>query len=176
MSTVTTGESAQAAFKMNPMALVRWVASKIGGITAKDHVGLLKDEGVEVDIYAQRLIFNNGYKPGPERDAEFWRCQVGDLGFDDPPTTTELLERVVQVAAICPSESALHLVHTLGSYGEVHDDRFTVLMEPILDRYNSPFMFDVVSGDTGERSLSGHYAHPSQRWPLDYEVVGLIPS
>ncbi len=153
--------------------LIHWLDAGIGGVDPIDHLTRLEAKGVRIDLIAREVLCHRSNKPGPKRTVALGRCRVGDLGFTEPPTTTQLIDRVAQFGTLCPSETAAHLQEVFTVHPS--SDCFSVLMAPIPDRHDTLFMLTVRKTSSGVCRLSARYAHPGHRWFLHYEVVAVIP-
>jgi|GEM_PF-5069773 len=146
---------------------------RVGGIDPSEHVVRLEGKGARIGLTPRRVMCHRSNKPGPSRPISLGRCQVRDLGFTKPPTTTELIGRVSRFGTLCPSETAAHLQEAYIVCAL--EGRVSVLMEPIPDQLDTPQMLTVGRTSSGVCRISERYAHPSHPWLLDYEVVAVIP-
>lgn len=146
---------------------------KVGGIDPIQHLNRLEEKGVRFDLTAREAQCHRSNKPGPKRVIVLGCCEVRDLGFAEPPTTTELLAVAEKFGTLCPSETTMHLEEALITRDV--EECASVLMNPIPDRHDTPQMFTVRRTSDGVCRVSGRYAHPNHRWLLHYRVVIVIP-
>ncbi|MEN9405390.1 MAG: hypothetical protein RLY47_349 [Candidatus Parcubacteria bacterium] len=152
--------------------LVFWMTLRIGGVDPVDHITRLEAKGVRLDRTTREVLCSRQYVPGPKRFVTFGRCQVKDFGFTERPTTTELLKMFERWRAICPPETAPHGQEAL--VGDDREDCASVVMPTIPDRHDAPQMLTIRKTAAGVCRMSARYAHPSHRWSLDYEVIGVL--
>ncbi len=150
-----------------------WKTLTIGGLSRKEFQKRLDNGKFFTSDWAKDIMGKPAFKTSAEaHEASFVRVKVGDLGFTELPTTTELFDRD-RLAAFglerCEPEDGPAL--RLALPDQPIGDYLWVGMEPIIDSGADPDVFYVGRSVDGERWLSARCAHPSHRWDLSGGVV-----
>lgn len=135
------------------------------------HLGGAKPElkDVHVSDWAKDMLDKVSYQKKKE-PCDLVCLTPGELGFNKPPTTTELYAAAKEQGYdLCPAEVGPRLreVYTDQPLGEW----LYVAMEPIPDSGGGPSVFGVGRSDGGGSWLDVAWAGPARRWDL-CKVVG----
>ena len=146
-----------------------WRILTIGGVPKDELVRILGD-GFYVSDWAKDIMSKSEFTTLSEpTDIHLARAKVKDLGFTEPPTTTELFTRIKEVGSLCPAEVGPHI--RLADKDQLKGTGYWVAMEPITDSGGFPDVFSVGRDGDGERWLDAGYASPGGRWDLGGGVV-----
>jgi len=167
---------------LNGRRILDW--TEIGTDTAKqleqdlDTTDLFTGDPLfQVSDFARALMHNEErfVRPVNRRSAtpeilHLLRLRVRDLGFTEPPTTTELFARARKFGLeLCPPETALLLRLENNDQPSGWD---YVGMESVTDPLDRPGIFRIGrAAYDNTRLLGGHYASPRTLWNLDQQVI-----
>jgi hypothetical protein len=148
-----------------------WRTVEAGGKSVQVFERELKQKGINVSDYARDLMRSKDFVTlrRPEQ-IKIARSTVGGLGFTEPPTTDQLLQRIGRDPELeyLPPEAAVALRleykdQPLGEY-------LYAGMKPISDSDGDPHVFGLVRREDG-LWLHGRWARPGDHWGLDVELV-----
>ncbi|MBI4119069.1 MAG: hypothetical protein HY452_02295, partial [Parcubacteria group bacterium] len=146
-----------------------WRTLTIGGVS-RDELMARLGNGFFVSDWAKDIMSKPEFTTLPEStEIQLARATVKDLGFAEPPTTTELFARIKEVGDLCPAEVGPHL--RLTDTDQPNSSRYWVAMEPITGSGGSPSVFHVRRRGDGVRWLAAICAGPGYRWDLGNAVV-----
>lgn len=158
--------------KENPwtLTILRRLTLTIGSVTKGDLLQRLSATGNAVTEWAGDIMskpaFTTNHQP---IQIELGWSSVKNLGFTEPPTTTELFARIREVGSLCPAEVGPHL--RLTDADQPNGTAYWIMMETISDSHGYPNVFSVGRLDDGGRWLGAYCARPGRRWALGSVVV-----
>ncbi|MEK7609164.1 MAG: hypothetical protein AAB476_01655, partial [Patescibacteria group bacterium] len=90
-----------------------WRTLTIGGVS-KDELLRKLGDGFYISDWAKGIMAQPGFTTLPQlTEIQLVKARVKDLGFTEPPTTTELLARIREGGDLCPAEVGPHLLLNL---------------------------------------------------------------
>jgi len=147
-----------------------WRTLQIGGISREAMLGKVTEGGDFVSDWARGMMNHERFTTSPRKKTlRLARAKVGELGFTEMPTTTELFARIRQVGSLCPAEVGPRLRYDYQD--QPNSEILWVAMETIPDLYGDPYVFAVRREVGGRRWLYAGFARPDGQWGLERGVV-----
>jgi len=148
-----------------------WRTVEAGGKSVQVFERELKQKGINVSDYARDLMKSKDFVTlkRPEQ-IKIARSTVGGLGFTEPPTTDQLLQRIGRDPELeyLPPEAAVTLRLEYGD--QPLGEYLYAGMKPLTASDGRPSVFKLTRHEDG-LWLSGYWTNPGDRWPLGHKIV-----
>lgn len=157
-------------YRSFPEGRIRKKSFLIGGKTVKQLEASLTGQGIQISRQAKHMLRSENFQPPKiPKNITTIRLKVGDLGFIDNPTASELYERARTFGLeLCPPETGPHM--RLADSDQPSGEHYYIAMKQMIDWNDDPCVFTLERREDG-LWLDGRWVYPDHRYNLDLEFV-----
>ncbi len=155
---------------LRPAGFPVWLEIEVGGKSEDELLAEIVANGMFASNYAKDIMSKAAWQPGERESIQFGRVPVKELGFSQPPTTTELWSRIEELGHwLCEPGDGPAL--RVAFKGQSRATVYWTALKQITDSDSGPYVFTLECRGAGTAWLNGIWSSPDDRWNLDCVVV-----